>query len=78
MHLILLTALVISVILAVTIKDLLKAAISLAIASIILTMIFFEYNSPIAAVFELSICAGLITVLFTSVISLANKGDDDK
>jgi NADH-quinone oxidoreductase subunit J len=29
----------------------------------------FKLNSPLAAVFELSICAGLITVIFISTIS---------
>jgi NADH-quinone oxidoreductase subunit J len=49
---------------------LLRAAISLALVSIILSIIMFRLNSPLAAVFELSVCAGFITVLFMSVISL--------
>jgi len=34
-----------------------------------LTLLMFKLNSPIAAVFELSICAGLITVIFITTIS---------
>jgi len=50
--------------------SLLRAVIALAAASIILTAIIFRLGSPIAAVFELSVCAGLITVIFMSTISL--------
>jgi NADH-quinone oxidoreductase subunit J len=55
---------------------LLKAAISLAIASIFLAIIFFRMNATYAGVFELSVVAGLITVLFISTIALT-KGESD-
>ncbi|NVN93063.1 MAG: hypothetical protein HXX11_21050 [Desulfuromonadales bacterium] len=55
---------------AVLSTSLIKAAIGLAAVSAILTMLMFTMNSPLAAVFELSVCAGLITVVFVSVISL--------
>jgi len=76
-HFILLTALVVAAVLAVSLKDLLKAAIALGILSLILSALFFKFNSPYAAVFELSICAGLITVLFTSVVSLTKDTDEE-
>jgi NADH-quinone oxidoreductase subunit J len=50
--------------------SLLRAVIALALTSIALTIIMFRLNAPIAAVFELSVCAGLITVVFMSTISL--------
>jgi len=50
-----------------------KAAIMLATVSIIVTLILFLLKTPLAAVFELSVCAGLITVIFISVISLTNS-----
>jgi NADH-quinone oxidoreductase subunit J len=53
----------------------LKAAICLGVASALLGVLFFVLNAPYAAVFELSICAGLITVLFVSTISLT-KGEE--
>lgn len=62
--------LVVSALLAVLIRNLLKAAISLAAMSVVLTVVMFLLNSPLAAVFELSICAGLITAVFISVIAL--------
>lgn len=51
-------------------RSLLRSAIGLALTSVILTIIIFKLNSPLAAVFELSVCVGLISVLFVSVISL--------
>ncbi len=51
--------------------SLIRAAISLAITSAVLSVIMFQLLSPLAAVFELSVCAGLITVIFMSTISLA-------
>jgi len=68
--------LVIFSVLAVLLRDLLKAAISLAIASIFLAIIFFRMNATYAGVFELSVVAGLITVLFIATIALTkNEGD---
>ena len=51
-------------------RSLLKAAMGLAITSALLAVIIFRLNSPLAAVFELSVCAGLITAIFVSTISL--------
>jgi NADH-quinone oxidoreductase subunit J len=55
---------------AVMTKTLLKSAIGLALASAVLTVLMFTLGAPMAAVFELSVCAGLITVVFVSTISL--------
>lgn len=51
-------------------RSLLKATIGLAVTSTIITILMFLLDSPLAAVFELSVCAGLITVVFVSAISL--------
>lgn len=59
---------------AVMTADLLKSAIGLAVTSAILAIIMFQLTAPLAAVFELSVCAGLITVVFISVISLTRPG----
>jgi len=50
--------------------NLLKSAIGLAITSVVLTLLLFLLDAPLAGVFELSVCAGLITVVFISAISL--------
>ena len=60
-------------IMAVSSKELLFAAISLAALSAALAIMFYRLNSPYAAVIELSVCAGLITALFASVISLTKR-----
>lgn len=51
-------------------RSLLKATIGLAVTSAVLTAIMFRLDSPLVAVFELSVCTGLITVVFVSTISL--------
>lgn len=53
-------------------RSLLRSAIGLALTSLILTALMFRLNSGLAAVFELSVCAGLISVLFVSTISLTH------
>lgn len=72
-----LSGLVFFSILAVLLKDLLKAALSLMIASVFLAMLFFFMKAYYAGVFEISVVAGLITVLFVSTIGLT-RGDDFK
>ncbi len=56
-------------------KDLLYVAVSLATMSAILALVLFRYGANIAGVFELSVCAGLITVLFISTVSLTRDSD---
>jgi NADH-quinone oxidoreductase subunit J len=51
-------------------RSLLRGAAGLAIVSAILAVLLFRINSPIAAVFELSVCAGLIPVIFVTTVSL--------
>lgn len=69
--LILLILLVLSALAAIMRRSLIHAAIALALTSIFLTIIMFRLGAPLAAVFELSVCAGLITVIFMSTISLS-------
>ncbi len=70
MDLLLLTILLACSLWAVLTRSLLMSAIALASVSIVLTLLMFRLDAPIAAVFELSVCAGLITVIFVSTISL--------
>ena len=57
---------------------LLRSVIGLAVTSMILTIIMFKLNSPLAAVFELSVCAGLISAIFISCISLTQRLTDEQ
>ena len=74
------TALLIGVVLcsvlAILLSDLLKSAISLAVASLLLGIVFFKMNAPYAGVFEISVVAGLVTVLFILTIALTKSGDE--
>ncbi len=72
----LLVGLVIFAVLAILLRDLLKSAISLAVASLLLGIVFFRMNAPYAGVFEISVVAGLITVLFVLTIALTKAGDE--
>ena len=67
---VILIVMVIAALWTVLTRSLLKAAIGLALTSAIITIIMFRLNSPLAAVFELSVCTGLITAVFVSTISL--------
>ena len=70
LNLILLSLLAVTALWAVMATRLLYAAIGLALSSVVLSIIMFRMDSPLAAVIELSVCAGLITAIFISVISL--------
>jgi NADH-quinone oxidoreductase subunit J len=52
---------------------LLRGIIGLALTSIMVTIIMFRLNAPLAAVFELSVCAGLISVIFITTVSFTRR-----
>ncbi|MFA5008943.1 MAG: hypothetical protein WC546_06990 [Candidatus Omnitrophota bacterium] len=72
LNIIILIILIIAALWAAMTRSLLRAAIGLALMSIVLAVLMFRLNSGLAAVFELSVCAGLIPVLFVSTISLTH------
>jgi len=72
----LLIGLVLFSVLAIALRDLLKSAISLAVASLLLGIVFFRMGAPYAGVFEISVVAGLITVLFILTIALTQSGEE--
>lgn len=69
----LLLGLVVSAACTVLIRSLIKAAIALALTSAVLTVVMFLMGATLAAVLELSVCAGLITAVFVSTISLTRN-----
>ena len=69
---------VLSALWAVLTPTLLLGAIALAMTSALLTMIMFEMDAALAGVFELSVCAGLITVLFIGAVSLIRAEDEKR
>ena len=60
----------VSAVAAVMVRNLLLNALMLALVSIGTALLLFDFHAPWAGVFELSVCAGLITVLFVSAVSL--------
>ena len=67
---VLLVGFVASAVVCALVRSLLKAAITLALTSALLSLVMFLMGATLAAVFELSVCAGLITVVFISSISM--------
>ena len=61
-------------VIAIFSKHLLISAVSLGLVSLILSIIFFDLGAPFAGGFELSIGAGLISILFIMAISLTERG----
>lgn len=58
---------------AVWLRSLIRAAVALGIGSAALAMLFFMLGAPYAGGFELSVGAGLISVLFIVAISLTES-----
>ncbi len=55
-------------------KRLLVSVVCLGLVSVLLAIIFFQLNAPFAGGFELSIGAGLISLLFIMTISFTERG----
>ena len=77
-YIILAIVFVIAAVWTVMTTRLLRSVIGLAITSVILTIIMFQLQSPLAAVFELSVCAGLISAIFLSSIGLTQRLTDEQ
>ena len=75
MSILLLALLLAAGLFTVMVSELILSAIGLAVTSAILTLVLFHLGGPLAAVFELSVCAGLITVVFIATISLTARQD---
>ena len=52
---------------------LIRSIVGLALTSAILSVIIYRLNSPLAAVFELSVCSGLISVIFITTVSFTQR-----
>lgn len=75
-HNLLLMLMVVGILLAVFLKDVLYSALALGISSLILAVLFFKMQSPYAGVFELSVGAGMVTILFVAAISLISGAEE--
>ena len=72
-NLILLAAFVIGAVWTMMATRLLHSVVGLAFTSAVLTILMFRLDSPLAAVFELSVCAGLVSAVFISTIFLTKR-----
>jgi len=72
-HLLLISATLILAILAIQAKRLITSALWLASVSALLSIIFYLYGAHQLAVFELSVGAGLVTILFVFAINISGE-----
>ena len=72
-YVLLIAVVVAGAIIAVLAKNLIHAAVALGIGSAALAALFFLLRAPYAGGFELSVGAGLISVLFIVAISLTES-----
>jgi len=73
LNLILLSGLVLAAVWTVMTIRLIRAVVGLALTSAILAVIMYRLNSPLAAVFELSVCSGLISVIFITTVGFTQR-----
>ncbi len=77
-NVLLIVGLLISLVFSIILKDLLKSAIALGVGSALLGGIFYLLGAPLAAMIEVSVCGGLVTVLFVSVITMTGDGKEEE
>lgn len=70
-------AVVVMALSAVVQKNLIRAVIAFALSSIGLALLFFILASPYAAVLELVVGGGLVTVLFLVALILASGEEEN-
>jgi NADH:ubiquinone oxidoreductase subunit 6 (subunit J) len=77
-NLLLVVALVAAALWTVMTARLLRAVVALAVTSVLVTVLMFQLRAPIAGVFELSVCAGLIPAILITTISLTQRLDAEQ
>lgn len=55
--------------------SILRSVLGLAVVSVLTTLLIFQMGAPLAGAFELSVCAGLITVVFASTVSMIRPAE---
>ncbi len=73
LDIILLICLVLAAVWTVMTIRLIHSIVGLAVTSVIVSILMFRLSSPLAAVFELSVCAGLISVIFIITVSFTQR-----
>ena len=65
-------------VLAMEVKNLVYAALSLAAMAVVLAIIFFYFSAPYVGVFQLSVFAGAITALFLTTITFTRRAEAEE
>jgi NADH:ubiquinone oxidoreductase subunit 6 (subunit J) len=60
--------------LSLALRDLIRAIAAFATGSVLIAAAFFVLQAPFAGVFELTVGAGLVAVLFLAAITLTGGG----
>lgn len=66
------------VISAVMVRSTFKSAISLGAASTLLGLVMYLLGAGWAALFEISVCSGFVTVIFISAVTMTNHTREDQ
>jgi NADH-quinone oxidoreductase subunit J len=77
-NIVLLSGLVCAALWTVMTVRLIRSVVGLALTSAILSAVMFRLSSPLAAVFELSVCAGLIPVIFITTVSFTQRVSNER
>jgi len=77
-HLIVTMAIVVSSLLAVVLRDLIKSVILLAIMSLLLSLEFYLLHAPDVAITEAAVGAGLTTAIYIIAISKTERWESEK
>jgi len=72
-----LVILIVAALATVMTAELIRSVIGLAVTSAMASLVLFRLHAPLAAVFELSVGAGLIPAIFLSVIGMTRRMDPE-
>ena len=73
LDIVILVVLILAALATVMTAQLLRSVIGLAVTSVMVSLVLFRLHAPLAAVFELSVGAGLIPAIFLSVIGMTKR-----
>ena len=73
-----LAIMLVSSIYAVMADSTFKSALSLACSSVFLGILMYAMGSTWAALFEISVCSGFVTVIFISAVAMTSQTQDEQ
>lgn len=68
-----LAAILVCAVTAVMVRSTFKSAVALALASVMLGVVMYLMGAPWAALFEISVCSGFVTVIFISAVTMTSR-----